>query len=223
MPIRIRAEALGLPPVQAVQDFERLAIEAIDAGMQGVADGLKLELRQDARAAFPNSARIPTTIAGDYYPARNGKPPAVLIHPREGAGWLLRAHMGAEIAPRKKRVLAIPTAAVPKAPGGNGRKMRPAEVELRFGEKLDFMPARGGGKATGYLVLRRQTADRTGRVRRAAAGAPRRAIQARPAVMFILVPMVTLPARLRPAETIEKWAGLAPRYVEQAARRLGVG
>ncbi|UXQ89169.1 DUF6441 family protein [Synechococcus phage MinM1] len=225
MAVRFRAELNGNPLGEIVRDFGRLSVAAIDAGMEGVAAGLVLELRQEIGAAFPTSRRMPTTVTGRYYPAADGKPPAVLIHPRKGsnAGWILGAHKGGVIRAKESgTALAIPTKHVPRAARG-GRRMTPDEVSKHFGERLDLMPARGGGKAMGYLVLRKQTIGRSGRVRRATEGRARQGRTARPIVMFILVPAVTLPQRLRPEETVRQWLDLAPRQIEQAARRLGVG
>lgn len=215
MPVRIRADIGGVSMATQLRDFGQAAHAAVEAGMRGVADGLVLDLRQQIQAGFPNSRRMPTTVTGAFYPATAGKDPAVLVHPRKGAGWLLAAHMGATIAPRTKKVLAIPTRAVPKI---MGRQMTPDEVSGHYGEKLDFMPATGGGKAMGYLVLRKRSTGKGGRLGRA-----RQRRAERPAVMFILVRAVTMPQRLRPEETMRRWAELAPHLIEQAARRLGVG
>jgi hypothetical protein len=161
MPVRIRAEIGGRSVATQVRDFGKAAQAAVEAGLTGVADGLVLELRQQIRASFPNSRRMPTTITGDFYPATADKDPAVLVHPRKGAGWLLAAHMGATVTPRTKKVLAIPTRAVPKI---MGRQMTPDEVARHYGEKLDFMPAAGAGKAMGYLVLRKRSVGKGGRL-----------------------------------------------------------
>jgi hypothetical protein len=176
--------------------------------------------------AFPGSRRLPTTITAALFPARDdGRPPVVWIHPRKGsnAAEILGAHRGTEVVPTKGgTALAIPTKHVPRAARG-GRRMTPDEVSRHFGERLDVMPNKRGGKAWGFLVLRRQTIGRSGRVRRATDGRARQGRAAQPIVMFILVPAVTMPQRLRPEETAQRWADMAPRQIEQAARRLGVG
>lgn len=215
MPVRIRAEIGGVSMATQLQDFGKAAQAAVEAGLTGVADGLVLELRQQIQAGFPGSRRMPTTVTGRFYPGTAGKDPAVLVHPRKGAGWLLAAHMGTTILPKRGKVLAIPTRAVPKM---LGRQMTPDEVARHYGEKLDFMPATGAGKAMGYLVLRKRSTGKSGRLGRA-----RQRRVEKPAVMFILVRSVTMPQRLRPAEVMQRWAELAPYLIEQAARRLGVG
>ena len=224
--VAIRAALSGTPPTQQIRDFQARAVQAVEAGLAGVREGLLTDLRQDIMRAFPGSRRMPTTVTATLYPAReDGRPPVVWVHPRKGsnAGAILGAHRGTDVVPTQAgTALAIPTKHVPRAARG-GRRMTPDEVSKHFGERLDVMPNKSGGKAWGFLVLRRQTIGRSGRVRRATDGRARQGRVAKPIVMFVLVPAVTLPQRLRPEETVRKWADLAPRQIEQAARRLGVG
>ncbi len=212
MPVRIRAEQNGVALRELPLKFERACIEAVDAGMTGVANGLLQELRQDIGGAFPRSRRMPTTITGDYYPAEGDKPPAVLIHPRKGSNIsaVLAGHQGSVIASPRGKLLAIPLRGVPRS-GNDGRRrqMGPKEYERRFG-KLIFVPAVPGAKAAGYL---------------AAKGGTRRRGQRQPdryQVLYVLVRDVTLPARLKPLAIVERWADIAPRLVDDAARRLGM-
>lgn len=228
MAVRIQAAATGAAPGAQLRDFHARSVASVEAGLTGVREGLLADLRREIAAAFPNSRRLPTTVTATVYPARDdGRPPVLWVHPRKGsnAAEILGAHRGANIVPsRSGTALAIPTARVPRAARG-GRRMTPDEVSKHFGEKLDLVPASafgGAGKAWGYLVLRRQTIGRSGRVRRATEGRARQGRVATPIVMFILVPAVQLPQRLRPEETVQRWADLAPRQIEQAARRLGV-
>ena len=224
--VAIRAGVTGTSPAQQLRDFHGRAVRAVEAGLEGVREGVLLDMRQDIARAFPGSRRMPTTITATFYPARDdGRPPVVWVHPRKNsnAAEILGAHRGTSVqATQAGTALAIPTKHVPRAARG-GRRMTPDEVSKHFGEKLDVMPNKSGGKAWGFLVLRWQTIGRSGRVRRATEGRARQGRTARPIIMFILVPAVTLPQRLRPEETAQKWADLAPRQIEQAARRLGVG
>jgi hypothetical protein len=224
--VAIRAELSGATPTQQIRDFQARAVQAVEAGLAGVREGLLTDLRQDIMRAFPGSRRMPTTVTATLYPARDdGRPPVVWVHPRKGsnAAAILGAHRGTDVVPTQAgTALAIPTKHVPRAARG-GRRMTPDEVSKHFGERLDVMPNKSGGKAWGFLVLRRQTIGRSGRVRRATEGRARQGRVAKPIVMFVLVPAITLPQRLRPEETVRKWADLAPRQIEQAARRLGVG
>jgi hypothetical protein len=226
MAVHIRAAAAGMTPAAQIRDFRQRSIQAVEIGLQGVREGVLTDLRQEIARAFPGSRRLPTTITATAYPARDdGRPPVVWVHPRKGsnAGEILGAQRGAEIVPtRAGTTLAIPTRRVPRAARG-GRRMTPDEVSRHFGERLDVMPAKRGGKAWGYLVLRKQTLGKSGRVRRATDGRARQGRVAQPIVMFVLVPVVQMPQRLRPEEIVQRWADLAPRQIEQAARRLGVG
>ena len=225
MPVQIRAELSGTPlPVQ-MRAFHGRSVAAIEAALEGVREGLLLELRQDIARAFPGNRRMPTMITATVYPAReDGRPPVLWVHPRKGsnAAQILGAHRGVTIQPtRAGTALAIPTKHVPRVRRGGG-PMTPDEVSKHFGEKLDVMPNKSGGKAWGFLVLRRQTIGRSGRVRRATEGRARQGRTARPIVMFVLVPAVTMPQRLRPDETMRKWADLVPGFIDQAERRLAV-
>lgn len=221
--VAIRAGWTGAPLRARVESFCQRSVAAVEAGLEGVREGVVTDLRQEIARAFPGSRRLPTTITATLYPARDdGRPPVLWVHPRKGsnAGAILGAQRGMTIVPtRAGTALAIPTKHVPRARRG-GSRMTPDEVSKHFGERLDVMPAKGGGKAWGYLVLRKQTLGRSGRVRRATDGRARQGRTAKPIVMFVLVPAVAMPQRLRPEETMQRWADLTPRMIEQAERRL---
>jgi hypothetical protein len=228
MPVRIRSSASGATPGQALREFHAQSVQAVEAGLAGVREGVVTELRQEIQRAFPDSRRLPTTITATLFPTReDGRPPVVWVHPRKGsnAAEILGSHRGGDLVPTKSgTAMAIPTGRVPRI--RRGRRMTPDEVSRHFGERLTLVPASafggGNGKAWGYLVLRRQTIGRSGRVRAATAGRARQGRKEQLIVMFILVPAVTMPARLAPERIVQSWADLAPRQIDEAARRIGL-
>jgi hypothetical protein len=223
--ITISAAASGTTLAEQINRFGNGATAAVGAALEGVKEGALTDLRQEIAGAFPRSRRMPTTITGKAYQARaDGAPPTAWIHPRKGSNvaGVLAAHRGTTILPTQAgTALAIPTRHVPNRPGNRGR-MSPDEVAKHFGERLTLVRARPGSKAWGYLVLKKQAIGRSGRVRAATPGRARQGRQAQPIIMFVLVPQVTLPARLRPEVIMEKWVGLLPSYIDQAAGAMGL-
>ncbi|MBU8543998.1 MULTISPECIES: hypothetical protein [Roseomonadaceae] len=224
MMARIRATMTvsGMSASTAIEAQGRRQLAAIEAGMEGVTEGVLLDLRQNIRDAFPRSSRLPTTITGEARGAERGLPPAALIYPRRGANVaeLLESHTGATITPRGGKALAIPLRGVPRIGYQRRRQMTPEQYRATFGrDSLHFVPARPGSKALGYLAATRKAGrDFT----RGKPGTRRSGRQPkRYDLLFVLVRAVVLPARLKPLPIIEKWVELAPVYIERAAALIG--
>jgi len=211
MPVRIAMETRGIDPAGHLRAFHAQSVAAVEAAMAGVREGLLTDLRQEIGAAFPRSRRLPTTITATAYPAReDGREPTVWVHPRKGSNIaaVLGAQRGATIRSAAGTLLAIPLPGVPRS-GNDGRRrqMEPREYEAKFG-RLVFVAAKPGAKAVGYLVAK-------GGVRRRGQRTPDRF-----RVLYVLVREVTLPPRLRPDETVQRWVGLVPRLIADAEARI---
>jgi hypothetical protein len=168
---------------------------------RGAAD-LKSELRADVETIL--GPRMARTWQSKVY-TNNARNPAALVYSK--APKILSAYVrGATIvATAGRRLLALPTDAVPTKRGGHA--LSPREVETKFGKKLRFVPAKdgsvaGSGHATAYLVLDGIViAGSSGRARNASASqlSGKRRANARPiqsVVMFDLVTSVKVPKAL---------------------------
>jgi hypothetical protein len=121
---------------------------------QGSVD-LKSVMRGDIEQIL--GARMAGTWRSKIY-TNNGRNPAALVYSK--APHIISAYAkGATIvATAGRRLLALPSDAVPK--GSKGHALDPRGVEARYGKKLRFVPAKdahgavgGSGKAVAYLVL----------------------------------------------------------------------
>lgn len=220
--VRVQMSQTGSLPGMVAEIGNRMA-QDVTIGLDGALDGAILELRQELGRAFPQSRRLPTILTGEVEPSRPGRyslRASARIYGRGGkrSSWpapLWALAFGAEITPRNRKYLVIPTKSVPR--DGGRLRLSPEAVEERFNEKLVFVPAGRFGKAA-CLVLMRQTIGRSGRVRQLTARRAAQGLKAKPTVMFWLIPRVTLPPKWDPRGIIEKWAGLVPDFIEKARR-----
>jgi hypothetical protein len=212
MPVRIGITAVGQNFGLWVKNAEKSMRDAVLAGLEGVAAGMQQDLRRELGEAFPRSRRAATLVSAQAYGETAVKPIAVLVFPRKGAGRMLTGHRGGTFRAGKATYLAIPQRGVPRANmDGRMRPMGPEEYRRRFGaDSLTFVPAKGGGKAYGYLMAKRPKAVASGRRK-----------GQRYDLMYVLVKDVTLRARLNPDAIVKNWVDMAPRLIEQAAQRLG--
>ncbi|HEX8373904.1 MAG TPA: DUF6441 family protein, partial [Geminicoccaceae bacterium] len=198
---------------QVVQD----AVEEASKRMLG-------DFRDNLQKAFPESRRAANLVTRSVFPDRGvsiNAAGSVVARGGQNSAWPAPLRLFAEggsIVPKVAGgALAIPTARVPMAE--RGRRMTPDEVQRSFGERLTLVPAKKG-KGWGYLILTKQTIGRSGRVR----GATKRRVgqgrSARGIVMFILVPRATVTKRLDFDAIAQKWAGLMPSLLDQAAARI---
>ena len=217
--VRVQMSAAGSLPDLAARLRAGMA-QDVTIALRSVTAGAVQDMRQDLSRAFPQSRRIATLVTGKAEPsARN-------VHSLNAEGrvygrggkrstWpapLWAQAFGADIAPRRARVLAIPTNRVPR--DGRNRALTPEEVEQRFGEKLVRIPPGRLGKA-GALVLLDRPITRAGRVGARRANARRKN---RPVVMFWLVKQARLNPRWDPRGIMQRWAALVPQFIDQAKR-----
>lgn len=170
------ADAASAAALHAVTEGAETLKLALRAQVTGAGLGQRLGNSWRSRV-FANQGRSPagmvTCTAPHLIQAFNEGP---TIDARNGSRWL-----------------AIPTEAVPRHP--RGRRMIPVEVEAQFNRDLRLIPARTGRAA--LLVMDQVMAARSGRgVRPATAGRLAQGRKAKPVLMFILVPQVTLPRLL---------------------------
>jgi hypothetical protein len=174
--------------------LRRQADALITAAADGVAEAaaqLETELRSQVVAAGLGS-RLAGSWQGRVYPAANG---TVAGEVTTSAPLILTAFTeGATILARHGRWLAIPTAEVPQ--GQKRRFLTPAEVEARAGRPLRFIQP--PGHRTAFLVL----------------DPPPRSRNARPQLLFILVPQVTLRKRLDLAGALARAEAALPDLLE---------
>ena len=172
---------------------------------------LKADLRQDVvRGGL--GVRLSRSWRSKEYPDTPGKTPTALVFSR--APDLIRGHsQGATIRARAGRLLAIPTAAVPR--GRGGRRLRPDEVAQRIGAELRVVRRRG---KPALLVADNVSLSTRGMVRSLArrrrggaaftaltARSKRAGVSGRATVMlYVLVPLVRLPKRLHTERLIRK-------------------
>lgn len=213
MPVRVsiitRGQDFGLQVRNAAKGMR----DAVMAGLEGVAAGAQQDLRRELGEAFPRSRRAATLVTAKAFDETAAKPMAVLVFPRKGAGRMLTGHRGGTFRAGRATYLAIAQKGVPRA-GMDGRRrpMGPEEYRQRFGaDSLVFVPAKGGGKAHGYLMAKRPKAVASGRRK-----------GQRYDLMYVLVRDVTLRARLNPEAIVKNWVDLAPTLIERAAQRLGL-
>lgn len=121
---------------------------------QGAVD-LKSALRVDVEQIL--GPRMARTWQSRVY-TNNGRNPAALVYSKAPNIISAYAKGATIVATAGRRLLALPTDAVPK--GTKGHALDPRGVEARYGKKLRFVPAKGphgavggSGKAVAYLVL----------------------------------------------------------------------
>ena len=196
---------------------------AVTAGMRGTATGLLAAMRAEIAGAFPNSRRLPTAITGRAYPDRAGaaslSASAVVRARSPGVAEVLSSHEGSVIRPRGKRYLAVPTKEVPRI---GGRRLTPAQVESRYGQKLELLPAGklGGGQKYNLLVLRAGRLRVAGGAGRARSGRLATRQVRRLHIFFVLMSSVQLRKRLAPEAIGREWAARAPLLMEAAYETL---
>lgn len=193
---------------------EILATEtAVTSAMRTAATGLKVEIRQQVAAAGLGT-RLANAVRADVYPkGRKSLDAAGLVFSK--APKLTDVfEAGATITPKNgSQYLAIPTDAVPNAPGGKRRKMTPVEVEAAFNQDLKFAKT-GNGRLIAYVDaigsksgkgFRRATAKRLASGRNAVT-----------VVMFVMIPRVRLRKRLDIKGAGERWAARLPDLIAAA-------
>lgn len=205
---------VGVPDFRALVDgaIGNVA-KAATGAMRATTPDAKQELRDQIVGAGLGS-RLANTWRGDAYPKRGASlDPAGYIW--SNAPDIVDSFArGAQIVPvNGSRYLAIPTDAVPRAPGAgratSTKKMTPAQVEAAFNQDLFFKRGRDGrllafinaGRTAGGRASKRKAGSRT----------------AKPVLMFVLVPTVRAPKLLDLNGPTARWADA---FRSDLARRL---
>jgi hypothetical protein len=214
MTVRIIARIEGVNPPAWLRERSRLAARAVTIGIDAAGKGAQQDIRAMIRAAGMGQ-RLGNAVRQATFP----RPPAYSpraaseISASRGAADIIRAFSEGANIRGKGKMLAIPTAAVPR--GRYNAKLTPREVEVRFLRKLEYRVL--GGKPALVLVEARTT--RRGAVRAATRQQIARG-KAREVVMFWLKDSVTLPKRLTPAPIVAAWALRLPGIIDRAAAGL---
>lgn len=195
-----------------------VAAGAVTKGVTQATRSALSEMRQQMTSAGLGR-RLPNALRGTVYPQRENSLKAKgVIQPKDGeATSIFQAFTeGATIRGRTGNWLAIPTENVPRTASGRGspRKMTPQEVEESFNQDLIIKRSPKPNVFTAWI----NAVDAKSRkgFRRAT---PKRLAQGRNlklVMMFTLIRVVRLNARLQPAPIVEKWAGLTPILISQA-------
>lgn len=215
---------------QAFKGTEEEIATALTETMGEVKAGLVADLGDDVVEA-QLGRRLARTWAGRVYPASGSSlEPSVYVWSK--APNIIDAYArGATIYPTAgRKFLAIPTQDVPRKRQGNA--LTPAEVEARFGRRLQFISPADKGfwtpsirkNGVGYLVLKGLTIRKaSGRWRNASARELDKGRRGEKAIsqviMFILVPSVTVKRRLDLQATADRWAGRVQGVLNTKWRR----
>lgn len=212
--MRVIAKIEGVQPPAWLQSRSRLAAMAITQGVTAAMTGAQQDFRTMIRGAGMGN-RLGNAVRLARYPQAPGYSmrAAAEIRANGNAADIIEAFSEGVTIRGRGRMLAIPTAAVPR--GRWNARLTPREVEMRFLRKLEFRLL--GGKPALVLVEARTT--RRGLAR----GATRQQIargRAREVVMFWLKDAVTMPKRLTPQPIVAAWARRLPAMIDRAATML---
>ncbi len=207
------------PDFRAIsQEIERDFAKATTSAMRQVAAGLKTDLRESLRAAFPDSPRMANLVGVDVWPKSDvSLGAAVSVWQRAKGRWepifdALTA--GAVIRAKGGKWLAIPTEAVPRR-GPRGRPLRPMEVDSF--QELDLVPTKKPGVM--LLVAERQ-ATRSGRFRKASRRSRETGRGLSTVVYFVLVKQTRQPRRTSPETAVRFWQGRIPALIDAAVAAI---
>lgn len=212
--MRLVAKIDGVDPPAWLRGRSRVAARAITIGMDAAGKGAQQDIRGMIRAAGMGT-RLGNAVRQATFPRPPAYSPraATEISASSNAADIIRAFSEGVTIRGKGKMLAIPTAAVPR--GRYNARLTPREVETRFLRKLEYRVL--GGKPA--LVLVEARTVRSGAARAATRTQIARG-RAREVVMFWLKDSVTLPKRLAPAQIISAWARRLPGIIDRAAAGL---
>lgn len=189
----------------------KAAEQAVTLGVRTATDGLKLELRGQVTGAGLGQ-RLANTWRGMVFPQGQASLNAAGFVFSKAPNIVGLYARGAIIKSSKGFFLAIPTSAAGKY--AMGKKITPASWEQVHGQRLRFVYRRG---AVSLLVadnMRARTGKRGG-FTNASATAIRTGRGLTTAIMFLLVPQVTVKKRLDIESAEKKWNDALPRLVIQ--------
>ena len=210
MSLRLAAALQGsLTKIMAQET--KAAEQAVTLGIRAATDGLKLELRGQVTSAGLGQ-RLANTWRGMVFPQGQASINAAgFVFSKAPNIINVYAH-GALLRSTKGLFLAVPMPAAGKY--AMGKKITPATWEQVHGQRLRFIYRRG---AVSLLVadnMRARTGKRGG-FAKASATAMRTGRGLTTAIMFVLVPQVTIKKRFDIESAEKKWNDALPRFVVQ--------
>ena len=210
MSLRLAAALQGsLTKIMAQET--KAAEQAVTLGVRAATDGLKLELRGQVTSAGLGQ-RLANTWRGMVFPQGQASINAAgFVFSKAPNIISVYAH-GALLRSTKGLFLTVPLPAAGKY--AMGKKITPATWEQVHGQRLRFVYRRG---AVSLLVadnMRARTGKRGG-FAHASATAMRTGRGLTTAIMFVLVPQLTIKKRFDIESAEKKWNDALPRFVVQ--------
>jgi hypothetical protein len=194
----------------------KAAERAVTLGVKQATDGLKLELRGQITAAGLGQ-RLANTWRGEIFPKGQASiNVAGFVFSKAPNIVGVYAH-GAVLRSTKGLFLAIPTPAAGKY--AMGKKITPASWEQVHGQKLRFIYRRGTVSLLVADNMRARTGKRGG-FSQASATALRTGRGLTTAIMFLLVPQLSIKKRFDIESVGRKWNDQLPRLVIQNWQEL---
>ena len=208
MSLRLNAAIKG--DLKKIMKNEIAAAEAaVTAGVREATNGIKLELRQQVTGAGLGNG-IANAWRSNFYPSGKSLGAAGFLYSKT-PNVVFAFSYGVVIKSTKGAFLAIPTPAAPKR-GTDGKRINPKNFPEGSIGKLRFIYRPGGVSLLVVDDLRSKGGKRGG-FAKASATSLRTGRGLATAVMFLLVPQVSLKKRLNLEGVIEKWEGLVPEKV----------
>lgn len=199
----IRAEIQG--------DLERMlaaelkgAETAVSAAIREAGEGLKGDWRQQITSAGLGE-RLARTIRANVYPKGQASMSAAAVVYSRASKIVDAFDRGATIRSKDGFWLAIPTPAAGR--GLRGKKITPGEWERRHGQRLRFIYRAG---QPSLLVAEKFRITKRGRAVKSRSKTGRGQVTA---VIFLLVPQVTLRKRLDLARSAKEWEARLPGMI----------
>jgi hypothetical protein len=192
---------------KALAGTEQAIESAVTSGMRDATTGLKEALRQDVVSSGLGE-RLSRTWRGKTYPETGSSMEAAAFVWSKAPKLIDAFDRGVVIRSKNGFWLAIPTAAAGSTGvGANGRSVRitPGGWERRTGMRLRFVYRRG---QPSLLVADNARINTKGR-----AAPNRRKTGQATAVIFLLVPQVSLRKRLDIDAAARAWAGRVPSLI----------
>lgn len=192
-------------------DELKAAEQAVTSGVRQATDGLKAELRNQITSAGLGQ-KLANTWRGQVYPKGGASLHAAGLVWSKAPQIVSAFAEGMTIRSSHGFFLAIPTPAAGKS--AMGKRVTPALWEQAHGQRLRFIYRRG---AVSLLVadnMRARTGKRGG-FSKARASAMRTGRGLATAIMFLLVPQVTIRKRFDNDSAGKKWNEALPRLVIQ--------
>jgi hypothetical protein len=205
--------------VKGLSETEGQIAQSVTDAMRAVTEGLKTDLRADVVAAGLGQ-RLANTWRGRTFPEGRVSIGAAAFVWSKAPNIIDAFDRGAVIRSSRGFFLAIPTAAAGatgRGLSGKRERITPGGWERRTGMRLRFVYRRGG---PALLVADNVRLSRQGLAKantgRSRSGAEYTRMKDRvTAVIFILVPQVTMPKLLNVQDVAARWANRVPGLLVQ--------